>query len=125
MDYSQLDLTGFAPKDIKIIKDNPGKTIYDLTMAGLSAKAAERLKEKEAAVKVVVQPAKVEVAQPVKVEQGQVKSVKPMLMGQPAVTGSTSLWVQNLKTGIRQYLAAPTAHRLARRHPMKYKIISH
>jgi hypothetical protein len=40
-----IDLTGFAPRDAKLIKDNEGKSIYDLLQLGLSPKAGDRLAE--------------------------------------------------------------------------------
>lgn len=38
-----IELSGFAPRDAKIIKENEGKSVYELLQLGLSAKAGDRL----------------------------------------------------------------------------------
>jgi len=40
-----MDLSAYAPKDAKLIRDNEGKTAYELLNLGLSQKAYERLTE--------------------------------------------------------------------------------
>lgn len=128
---------GFAPKDAKIIRENPDKSPYELmTDFGLSEKAYNRLLEQEsverAAPKAKVQQPEQQAQtqssgaiQPEKVEKvkGKPKAHQPAISSLPASSVFETVQIVG-PTGIPQKMNATRARRLANKYPNEYKIIS-
>lgn len=94
MDLSKIDLSGFSPKDKKIIKDNQNvDSLHDLRLSGLSEKAIEKIvsqlstqKEAEAT------------PQKIKVNVGTPEVKKIVVQDKPLVPASTKrISVQQLQ----------------------------
>lgn len=113
MDYSQVvKRKGWKTADYKLIKDNPNKTIYDLTGLGLSKDGAAQLQSIEDAN----QPKKKkEPLQPVSVEKTQ--PTKTYSAGDTAV-------LYNVRLGISQRISRQAAEQLHRKSPELYQIQS-
>lgn len=121
MNYAEIDLNGYGPRDTKIIKDNPGKSIYELTLLGLSKKANEKLQ----LVKVPVPQSEVK-AQPVEVKQVPIATLptKPKLEPlQSRATNTKGVKVLNHSTGLTQTLSEFAAKRLLKQGD-KYSRVS-
>lgn len=124
MDFSTLPLEGFAPRDKKIIKDNPGKTLAELAESGISDKAYERLGQLEQeSKKQIAEQLKQQAIQPKKVEPTIVKTAQSPSRLSKNNVGSTSVWLYNQNTGLRQYLSRQAAEKLVRMNPKVYKIV--
>ena len=61
--FKMNELSGFAPRDAKVIRENEGKSIYELLQLGISQKAGDRLAEmgygsdsKKSEVEIIVDP---------------------------------------------------------------------
>jgi hypothetical protein len=144
-----IDLTGFAPRDAKLIKDNEGKSIYDLLQLGLSQKAADRLGEINYDEKQYVKPVTIEVnenapivdklhsmpyvPQPqesnvvkpssVKKIEGKTQLTAPKEYARQKVVNLTgSVKVHNKRTGKTNTMSASAAKRLTK-SPHLYSIV--
>lgn len=145
-----IDLTGFAPRDAKLIKDNEGKSIYDLLQLGLSQKAADRLgemnyDEKKYATKAVtievnenapivdkghsmpyippVEQSNVVRPSSVKKVEGKTQLTAPKEYARQKVANLTgSVKVHNKRTGKTNTMSASAAKRLTK-NPHLYSIV--
>lgn len=126
---------GFAPKDAKIIRENPDKSPYELmTDFGLSEKAYNRLLEQEsverAAPKVQAEsqpnPKSSGAIQPEKVEKVKGKSAnQPALSSLPTQQPGVFQTVKIVGgSGVPQTMNRKMAEDMVRRYPNEFKIIS-
>jgi len=142
-----MALGGYAPRDEKLIRENEGKTAYELLELGLSNKAFERLsaeKESQRNAPTIseknehVSPnseikgvdrieGESESLTPTVVEKAtKPKAAKPTLsdLRTPAKSGGILTTVKVVgPTGIPQNMSANAAEKLVRRQPNKYHII--
>ena len=141
MDYSQIPLEGFGPKDKKIIKDNPGKTLQELAALGLTGKAYNRLEElahgyeDQLNKKEKQSEPRFEMKDDVTIYEASEPIIKPVtvkttiVQAQPATrltgnnTGATSVWLYNNSTQNRVYMSRTAAEKLVKRNPTNFKII--
>lgn len=129
-----IDVSTFGPKDAKIIKDNPGKTPYELQDLGITGKAFDRLlagdyteidesgsvprnpeiKEENSSV---VKPASVK-----KVES-KVQLTSPKQYAKQSISGKTGqVQVLNRRTGKVVKVSANAAQRLMK-NPTVYQLV--
>lgn len=95
------ELKGLAPKDAKIVRDNPNDSVYELTLKGLSAPAASKL-EAQVSKPDVVEPPTV-VTPDVKVEEPKV--VLPAVVQPVSITPTTRIRASS-NNSIGQYAPA-------------------
>lgn len=110
MPIGNIDTSAFAPKDAKIIRENPDKEVYELITLGLSEKASNRLldgdyKEIADVKEPVKQEAKPKIEQPSNVVKPTVEPAKkqigkPILSKPNAIQSDTTVNVHNSRTGL-------------------------
>lgn len=99
----------FSNRDNKIIKDNPGKTAYELLMAGLSKKAFSKLVAALEMPGKEIEPLSIETTGKVTVLRSKVNKKFVLL--------------RNLRTEIVTRVSNRTADMLLRIYPKEYKTL--
>lgn len=130
-----VDVSKFGPKDAKIIRENEGKTPYELLELGLSQKAYDRLISGEAkeTVSKATEEETVETANATTsnvVKPSSVKIIEPKVTltspteyrQQKAKAQSGTVKILNRRTGKVVTLSANAANRLLK-NPKEYQLI--
>lgn len=126
-----MDTKGFSPKDAKIIRENEGKSVYELTMLGLSSKAAERLNQ---AIEDTIPETPItsteesfkkndiavnDTVAPITIEKKHIQPAKPVLTDYSPKKGSVKVF--NANTGLTVSMSKGVADILTTKYPSIYK----
>jgi hypothetical protein len=141
-----IDVKNFSPKDAKLIRENEGKSIYELLQLGISQKAGDRLAEmgySESSVTINVDPnaeitdpghsmayiplPESNVVKPATVrpvdKAGKVVHTKPSGYKVLPALDSDSVRMVNVKTG-KAFVASGFAAKRLLKYPNEYKLLA-